>query len=205
MSSVPRWIGLPIAAVVLVVGVIGVQVTNGGGRYEPLRPTDACTERPVTSQAEGIDGLTERLVLIGLADAACTLGVSREQLTLDIAQDGGRTTAEIDALRGGLQSAVRQMKADGSLPRASELLDEVLDEANLNGLLERAIRALPDSVIDGALKTDDVLERAVDDLDLRTLLANLDDQGDLEKQVEVAVTEAVKDSLEARLRDLLPS
>ena len=41
------------------------------------------------------------------------------------------------------------------------------------------IRALPDSVIDAALKTDDVLTRAIDDLDLRSLLANLDDQDDL--------------------------
>jgi hypothetical protein len=31
-------------------------------------------------------------------------------------------------------------------------------------------------VIDSAVKTDDVLVRAINDLDLRTLLANLDDQ-----------------------------
>ena len=58
-------------------------------------------------------------------------------------------------------------------------------------------------MIDAALKTDDVLTRAIDDLDLRTVLTNLDDQDALEQQIEVAVTEAVKDSLEARLRGLL--
>ena len=58
-------------------------------------------------------------------------------------------------------------------------------------------------MIDAALKTDDVLIRTIDDLDLRSILANLDDQDDLNQQVEAAVTQAVKDSLAARLRDLL--
>jgi hypothetical protein len=203
MSGVPRWIALPVAALVLVIGVVGVQLANGGGTYEPLRPADACVERPVTSRAEGIEGLTERLVLLGVDDAACTLGVSRESLTLRLAQPGARSDAEIDALRKGLRSAVRTMKADGTLPRASQLVDEALESADLNGLLVRAIRALPDSVVDGALKTDDVLDRAIDDLDLEALLADLDDQDDLERQVEKAVTQAVKDSLEARVRGLL--
>jgi hypothetical protein len=202
--SSPRWVALPVVAVLLVIGVLGVQLGHGGGTYEPLRPADPCIERDVTSRAGGIDGLTERLVLLGVDDAACTLQVSREALTLGLARSDDRTTAEIDALRDGLTSAVRQMKEDGSLPPASELVDEALDTADLNGLLERAIRAIPASVVNRALKTDDVLERAIDDLDLRRLLANLDDPGDLERQIEVAVTQAVKDSLEARLRGLLP-
>ena len=65
------------------------------------------------------------------------------------------------------------------------------------------IRAIPDSVIDSALRTDDVLTRAIEDLDMRTLLANVDDQAALDDQVEAAVTEAVKDSLLDRLRDLV--
>ncbi|AWB93059.1 hypothetical protein [Aeromicrobium chenweiae] len=203
MTAPPRWIALPLAAVLLVCGVIGVQLANGGGTYEPLRPADPCAERTATSRADGIDGLTERLVLLGVNDAACRLGVTREALTLELAQSGARTDAEIDALRAGLLSAVRQMKKDGSLPPASDLVDEALDSANLNGLLERAIRLVPDSVINRALRTDDVLERAIEDLDLRALLANLDDQDDLERQVEAAVTEAVKESLLARLRNLL--
>jgi hypothetical protein len=203
MSTLPRWLVLPVVAVILVIGVVGVQVAHGGGTYEPLRPADACVERTVTSQSDGIEGLTERLVLLGVDDAACTLGVSREALTLELAQSSDRTDAEIDALRGGLHAAVQRMKDDGTLPQASELVDEALDSASLNGLLERAIRALPDSVIDKALTTDDVLDRAIDDLDLRDLLTDLDDQDDLEQQVESAVTQAVKDSLEDRLRNLL--
>lgn len=203
MTSPSRWIGLPVLAVVLVAGVVGVQLANGGGTFEPLRPADACVERTVTPQADGIEGLTEQLVLLGIDGAACRLEISREALVLELAQPGERTDAQVDALREGLLGAVRRMEEEGTLPPASDLVDEALDSADLNGFLEAAIRAIPDSVVDAALKTDDVLTRAIEDLDLRELLANLDDQDDLEQQVEEAVTEAVKDSLVARIRDLL--
>jgi hypothetical protein len=203
VTSFPRWSVLPVAAVAMVVGTLVVQVTHGGGTYEPLRPADACVEHPVTSRADGIDALTEQLVLIGLADAACTLGLGREELTLQLARSGDPTDAQVDALRAGLRSAVRQMKADGSLPRASELVDEVLDQADLNGVVKRLVRALPDSLVDQALKTDDVLDRTIADLDLRAVLADLDDSRSLDAQIEPVVTQAVEDSLKARLRDLV--
>lgn len=203
MTSLTSRAALPLAAVALVAGTIGVQLGHGGGTYEPLRPADACIERPVTSQVDGIEGLTERLVLIGIDDAACTLGTSREALTLRIAQTDEPTAAEISALRRGLLSAVRRMKADGTLPPASDLVDEVLGSADLNPLLERVIRALPDSAINAALKTDDVLRRTIADLDLRRLLRELDDVSAIDEQIGPAVTQAVKDSLEARVRDLV--
>jgi len=95
------------------------------------------------------------------------------------------------------------MKDEGTLPPASDLVDEALDNADLNRFLEAAIRALPDSVIDAALKTDDVLVRTIDELDLREVLANIDDQHDLNQQLDAAVTQAVKDSLLDRLRNLI--
>jgi hypothetical protein len=199
----PRVMMLPAVALVLVAGVLGIQVAHGGGSYAPLRPADPCMARTVTSRAGGIDGLTERLVLLGLDGAACRLHVSREALTLELAQPGPRSDAEIAALRAGLLDAVRRMKADGTLPPASDLVDEALDNSDLNGFLKAAIRALPDSVVNSALHTDDVLTRTIDDLDLRALLANLDDQHDLNTQLNAAVTQAVKDSLTAPLRDLL--
>jgi hypothetical protein len=203
MTRAARWAGLPVAAVLAVVAVIGVQVSNGGGSYEPLAAADPCATRQVTSEATGIDGLTERLVLIGIDDAACTLGVTREALTLRVAQSGDVTDAEADALKDGLLAAVQEMKADGTLPLASELVDEALDTADLNGLLKRVIRLVPDRVIDAALKTDDVLTRAIDSLDVREVLADIDDQSELNQQVQAAVTQAVKDSLVARVRDLV--
>jgi hypothetical protein len=195
--------GLPVLALLMVSGVLGVQLANGGGAFEPLQPADPCVERTVASRSEGIEGLTERLVLLGIDGAACRLNVSREALTLELAQPGPRTDAEIDALREGLLSAVERMKDDGSLPPASDLVDEALENADLNDFLKTVIRALPDSVIDAAVKTDDVLVRTIEDLDLRKVLANLDDQNDLNRQVNAAVTEAVKESLVARLRALI--
>ncbi|MBF4762963.1 hypothetical protein ISU07_07465 [Nocardioides islandensis] len=203
MTSWLRWTALPVLAVALVAGVLAVQVGHGGGSFEPLHPADPCVEREVTSRAEGIDALTERLVLLGIDGAACRLHINREALTLELAQSDDPTDAQVDALRGGLHDAVHRMKADGTLPPISSFVDEALDNADLNGFLKAAIRALPDSVIDAALKTDDVLDRTIDDLDLRELLANVDDQDDLNRQVEAAVTQAVKDSLVDRLRNLL--
>jgi hypothetical protein len=204
MNELVRLGALPAVALVLVSGVLGVQVANGGGTFEPLQSADPCLARTVTSQADGMDGLTERLVLLGIDAAACRLDVSREALTLELAQPGPRTDAEIDALHQGLLDAVQQMKDDGTLPPASELVDEALDNAELNSFLEAAIRALPDSVVNSALKVDDVLIRTINDLDLRSILENLDNEQDLYDQINAAVTQAVKDSLADRLRDLLP-
>ena len=203
MTRRPPVASLPALALVLVTGVLGAQLAHGGGTFEPLGPADPCAERTVTSRSDGIEGLTERLVLLGIDGAACRLDVSREALTLELAQPGPRTDAEIDALREGLLAAVERMKDDGTLPPTSDLVDEALENADLNDFVKTLIKALPDSVIDSAVKTDDVLVRTINDLDLREVLANLDDQNDLNRQVEAAVTEAVKESIVARLRDLL--
>lgn len=194
---------LPVVAVALVLGVLGFQIANGGGQFTPQRTANPCAAREVNSVSTGIEGLAERLVILGLDGAACRLHVSREALVLDLAQQGTPTDAQISALRAGLLEAVDRMKADGTLPKASELTGQALDESNLNGLLKAAIRLLPDSLINSALKTDDVLRRAINDLDLRQLLANLHNPDDLTRQINAAVTQAVKDSLIARLRSLI--
>jgi hypothetical protein len=194
---------LPVVAAVLVGGVLGVQAANGGGDFVPARSADPCAVRTVASASPGIEGLGERLVLLGLDGAACRLGVTREALVLDLAQPGERSDAQIDAMRAGLLQAVDRMSADGSLPPASDLVDEAVDGSDLPGLVKFGIRALPDSLVNGALKTDDVLRRAIGNLDLRSLLDNLDDPDTLTQQIDAAVSDAVKDSLIARLRDLV--
>jgi hypothetical protein len=196
-------VALPAIAVALVLGVLGFQISNGGGKFTPQRTADPCAVREVNSVSTGIEGLAERLVILGLDGAACRLHVSREALVLDLAQQGTPTDAQINALRAGLLEAVDRMKADGTLPKASTLTDQALDESNLNSLLKAAIRLLPDSLINSALKTDDVLRRAINDLDLRQLLANLHNPDELTHQIDAAVTQAVKDSLIARLRSLI--
>lgn len=203
-GSIFRRIALPLIAALLVSAVLGVQIANGGGDFAPTRAADPCARRAVTTVSTGIEGLGERLVLLGLDGAACRLGVTREALALQLARaKGPPTDAQVAAVRAGLLDAVNRMKADGTLPPASALTDEALDNSNLNGFLKAAIRALPDSLINNALKTDDVLRRTINDLDLRSLLTNLDDPDRLSRQLNAAVTKAVKDSLIARLRDLL--
>lgn len=198
-----RALAFPVVAAVLVSGVLGVQLANGGGDFVPARPAPPCAHRAVTSVSTGIEGLSEQLVLIGLDGAACRLHMTREALALELAESRTPTDAQVNAVRAGLLDAVNRMKAEGKLPPASELTDEALDNSNLNGLVKAAIRALPDSLINSLLKTDDVLRRTVNDLDIRSLLTNLNDPDQLSQQINAAVTKAVKESLVARLRGLL--
>jgi hypothetical protein len=190
-----RAVALPALAAVLVSGVLAVELANGGGHYSPLRPANSCVTRPVSSVSTGIDGLTEQLVLIGLDVAACQLGMSREAFAQELAQPSTLTDAQINALRTGLLTAVDSMKADGKLPRASQLAREAADESNLSSFRKAALRAIPDALIDRALATDDVLRRTINDLDLRTLLANFGNRHELTTQVNTAVTQAVMASL----------
>jgi hypothetical protein len=197
-----RRAALPAMGVALISVVLGVQVARGGGDFVPLAAVDPCSVRTVTSVSPGIDGLTERLVLLGLDRAACRLGVPRETFLLQLAQQREPTVAQVNALRVGLNQAVDQLKRDGALPPASDLADQALDRSNLNGFLKAAIRALPDSVINQAVRTDDVLHRTINNVDLRALLTNLSNPDELTRQVDSAVTDAVRQSLEARLRHL---
>jgi hypothetical protein len=200
-----RALVLPAVALAMVAGVLGVQAGNGGGDFVPTRSANPCEPRDVTPvSTRKIDALGEQLVLLGLDGAACTLGVTREQLVLDLALSTDVPDPVVDALRTGLLGAVDRMRADGDLPPASDLADEALAEADLNRFVKAAIKALPDSVVNGALKTDDVLRRAVEDLDLRKLLSNLEDPNALQTQISAAVTQAVKDSLVGRLKDAVP-
>ncbi|MFW6775211.1 hypothetical protein ACOACO_13075 [Nocardioides sp. CPCC 205120] len=203
MSAGLRAGALPGLALALVAGVVGAQVAAGGGDFAPLRPADACADRSVASQADGIEGLTEQLVLRGIDDAACTLDVSREALTLELAQQDEPTDAQVDAVRDGLRAAVGELADEDALPPSSSLVDEALEGADLNRFVEGAIRLVPDSVVDDALPTEDVLTRAVDELDVRAVLSDLDDAEALNEAVQDAVTQAVRDELTDRVRNLV--
>lgn len=199
-----RAVLLPVIAAALVSGVLGVQLANGGGDFVPARAADPCQARAVTSVSTGLEGLGERLVLLGLDGAACRLHVTREALILDLAQPGPPSTAQVGALRAGLLEAVSRMNRNGTLPPASDLARQAVDQANLPFLVKAAIRLLPDSVINASLKTDDVLRRTINNLDLRALLANLNNPDAISRQIQAAVTQAVEDALVDRLRHLLP-
>jgi hypothetical protein len=199
-----RAAALPLGAATLVAAVLGVQLAFGGGNFTPTPSANPCDQRDVTSVSTGIEGLGERLVLLGLDGAACRLGTTREALALRLVESKQPPSeAEVNAVRTGLLAAVDHMKADGTLPPASALADEAVDDSSLNPIVKLAIRALPSSVVDSAVQTEDVLKRTINQLNISTLLTNLDNPDELTHQVDAAVTAAVEQELLARLGDLL--
>jgi hypothetical protein len=190
---------LPLGAASLVAVVLGGQVAAGGWDLGPDRAANPCRVRAVAAVSPGLQGVGESLVLLGLDGAACRLHTTREALVLRLAQPGPATDAELAAVRAGLLEAVDRMQADGKLPPASSLLDEVLDSSGLPGLARTAIRALPDSLINNRLPTADVLRRAVADLDVPALLSQVSDPAQVQALVVAAVRKAVKEQLLAGL------
>jgi hypothetical protein len=191
---------LPLMAVLLVGAVLGVQVAAGGGDYEPRRPADPCVARPVGAVPPRLEALTERIVLLGLDRAACRLGVPRERLVLSLAD---RRTPDPDvppALKAGLLDAVDRLDREGRLPKTSQLLPEVLAQADLPGFVETIIGAVPDGTVDNLLPTGPVLKRAVEQLDVGRLLQDLDDPDQLDAAVRDALLRAARDEILARLR-----
>lgn len=190
---------LPLGAAALVAAVLGTQVAAGGWDLGPTRAADPCQVRAVAAVSTGLEGLGEQLVLLGLDGAACRLHTTREALVLRLAEPGARTDAEVDAVRAGLHDAVDRLDAEHRLPPASSLLDEVLAGSGLPDLVQRALHALPDSLINNRLPTAEVLRRAVDDLDVRALLARVTDPAQVQSLVTAAVKQAVKQQLLAGL------
>lgn len=185
-------------ALVLVAAVLGAQIAAGGGDFVPRRPANPCADRVAPPVEAALEPLAERLVLTGLDATACALDRSRERLVLDLAA-GERVDPEI--LRAGLASAVERTDP---LPPASALLPEALEASGLPGIVSDAAGALPDPVIDDLLPTRDLLARAVAELDVAAILADLDDPSALESLLRDAILTAARDQLLASLENLLP-
>ena len=191
---------LPLLAVLLVAVVLGVQVNAGGGDYVPRRPADPCDARAVPPIPPRLEPLTERIVLLGLDRAACRLGIPRERLVLSLADRRALDPEVAPALKAGLRDAVVRLEREGRLPKTSQLLPEVLEQADLPGFVKSIIGAIPDRTVDGTLPTGPRLRRAVDELDVERLLRDLDDTDRLASAVQSALLRAARDQLLERLR-----
>jgi hypothetical protein len=181
---------LPLIAVLLVAGVLGVQVAAGGGHYIPLRPADPCTPRPVPAIPPQLDALTEQIVLLGLDNAACRLGISRERLVLALADPRSLDPAAPGALKAGLRDAVGRLEREHRLPNVSQLLPQVLDQAQLPGIAKTIIEAVPAGAVDSALPTGPLLRRTVGELDINRLLRELGDPSHLQSAIQSALLRA---------------
>jgi hypothetical protein len=105
--------------------VVGVYAALGGASYEPTPVADPCVVREWRNPGD-LESVLEQVALSALDGAACTLGVSREDLVLalkdeasldDFAQQHGISRADADtAVRTGLERAVGDAQAAGALP-----------------------------------------------------------------------------------------
>jgi len=195
-----RRVALPLIAVVLVAGVLAVQVAAGGGHYVPLRPANPCTPRPVPPIPVQLEPLAEQIVLLGLDEAACRLGVSRERLVLALAETRTLNPQTTAALKAGLGDAVDRLDREGRLPKVSQLLPQALDQANLPGIVKTIIEAIPGSVVDSLLPTAPLLRRTVDELDINRLLHELNDPRQLDSALQSAILQAALRQILDRLR-----
>jgi hypothetical protein len=191
-----RGLALPLVAVLLVAAVLGAQVAAGGGDYVPRRPADPCIPRAVSRIPARLEPVAERIVLLGLDNAACRLGISRERLVLALADTRSLDPDAPAALKAGLRDAVDRLDREGRLPRVSQLLPEALGQADLPGIVKTVIGAIPDGTVDSALPTRPLLRRAVGD----RLVRELDDPDQLESAVRSAILQAARDQILDRLR-----
>lgn len=193
-------VALPAIAVLLVALVLGVQIAAGGGDYVPRRSADPCVARPVPPLPARLEPVAERIVLLGLDGAACRLGVSRERLVLTLADRRSLDPDAPAALKAGLRDAVDRLDREHRLPKVSQLVPEALDESDLPGIVKTVVGAIPDSTIDSTLPTAPLLRRAVGELDVESILHDLDDPGTIESAIRAAILRAARDEILGRLR-----
>ena len=120
----------PLAALAASIGLIGVYVAFGGGTYEPAKTEDPCQTRDQSVLDER--GIFEGIALSALDGAACELHVSREELTLALADEGATerfaeahdidSDAVDDAVRAGLERAVDDAAAAGRIDGVEEAI-----------------------------------------------------------------------------------
>ncbi|MCW2998638.1 MAG: hypothetical protein JWN65_2187 [Solirubrobacterales bacterium] len=209
-----RPILLPLLALVVAAALVGVHLVAGGADFVPARAADPCRDRPLGPRADGLEPLTEALVLSGVQRAACTLGVTRERLILAlpsardrraIGQESGRgERGVVHALWRGLDGAVVRLDRAGRLPRASVLRDAYAGELGLPGIAEEAVRRIPDSVVDDLLPTGPVLRRALRQVDLESILRDLDQPDALQSRLRAAIKAAALAEARARLIEKIP-
>jgi hypothetical protein len=195
-----RRLALPLVAVLLVAAVLGVQVAAGGGQYAPLRPANPCTPRAVPPIPAQLEPLAEQIVLIGLDNAACQLGISRERLVLALTDTRTLDPRTSAALKAGLRAGVDRLDREGRLPKISQLLPEALNQSKLPGIVKTIVESIPSGVVDNLLSTGPLLRRTIDELDVNQLLHELHDPSQLNSALQSAILQAALGQILQRLR-----
>lgn len=128
MSRGATWL---LAVAVAGAALVGAYALAGGAGYKPAATPDPCRPRHWPS-INGTSQLAGQVTLSALSGAACTLGVSREELTLAFADRGrldrfahdhGFSKARIDdAARAGLNRAIDDGQRSGAINTAEALV-----------------------------------------------------------------------------------
>ena len=106
----------------------------------PVRVERPCSRR-APFPGKGVDAATQRIVLDGVARAACRLDVTREELVLSLAPRTGthlhRSPKQVErALRKGLEDALDSSRQRGEIPGPLVfVLREVVRHAPLDRLV----------------------------------------------------------------------
>src|SRR5213076_1408974 len=107
-----------------------------------------CAPRPIPRVQPRLAPLAQEVVLLGLDNAACRLGISRERLVLALANTRSLDPRAPAALKAGLRDAVGRLDREGRLPKVSQLLPQALDQADVPELVKTFIEAIPDGTVD---------------------------------------------------------
>ncbi len=208
MSS--RGLGLIAAAVILSAGLLGVQLASGGSSFVPQRAADPCRDRGGTVSND-LESLGEAVVLTGVDEAACNLGVSRERLLLalpskqdraDLAHKAGTDESGLSqTIKDGLRTGVGRLDRAGRLPSQKALLALVADQL---GLSKGLVDLIPSGLADTLPSTADLLRSSLDRLDVNTVLDNLGDRASLESTLRDALLQGAIDEAKSRLGQVLP-
>ena len=106
----------PLIALAASIGLIGVYLAFGGGSYTPAATADPCQTRDQSVLDER--GIFEGIALSALDGAACQLHVSREELTLALADE--QATEEFAAAHDIDSAAVDDAAAAGKIDGVEE-------------------------------------------------------------------------------------
>lgn len=113
-----------VGSILAAIALCGTYIAAGGLAYAPSGGSDPCAPSPWGSP-QGLEATAERFSLAAIDGAACELGVSREELTRVLADEGSRerfaadhnlSQSEIeDAVRAGLLRATDDAERGGAL------------------------------------------------------------------------------------------
>lgn len=106
----------------------------GGGRFEPTPVADPCEVRDWRDPG-GLQEVLEQIVLSGLDGAACTLGVSREELVLALRDDAA---LQQFARANGIGESDAESAIEKALARS---IDDAEEAGALPGIVASIVRA----------------------------------------------------------------